>query len=372
MGKAKLDERDWLYVLTMISGLGRKKIRELFEIAGSFQFAIDNWGELAHELRLTSMLIQQVEKQTNEGSAIALLEKRESERTRFLCPFDEGYPASLRNIPDPPLTLFYRGDHTLLENLSIGVVGSRKPTSYGRASCTFFVRELVQAGLVIVSGVAYGIDAEAHQATLKAGGKTIGVLGCGMNYVYPSRHRELYREIESFGLLLSEYPPHIPPIAGLFPERNRIISGLAIGVLVVEAAEKSGSLITADCALEQGKEVFAIPGPIFSLMSTGPHNLIKQGAKLVTSSRDILEEINQHLPVTKQMQPVVNSNESNVVPLSNEEKAIVEAVTYDGIHMDELMSSLDKDQRRMLHQVVIRLEAKGAIVALPGGYFARR
>ncbi|TKI54947.1 DNA-protecting protein DprA [Brevibacillus antibioticus] len=372
MEKAKLDERDWLYVLTMISGLGRKKIREMLEMTGSFQVAIENWHEVARELRLTSLITAQVDKQSNDASALALLEKREEEGTRFLCPFDDAYPVSLRNIPDSPWTLFYRGDLTLLGKMSIGVVGSRKPTPYGRASCSYFVREMVQAGLVIVSGVAYGIDAEAHQATLKADGKTIGVLGCGMNHVYPSRHRELYREIESFGLLLSEYPPHIPPVSGLFPERNRIISGLSIGVLVVEAAEKSGSLITADCALEQGKEVFAIPGPIFSLMSAGPHNLIKQGAKLVTCSNDIWEEIKHLLPKTKQIQLVEKRNATDVISLSNEEKAIVQAVTYEGIHLDELMSSLEKDQRRMLHQLVIRLEAKGAIVALPGGYFARR
>lgn len=369
MGKAKLEERDWLYIFSMISGLGRKRIREMYEWAGSFQAAVDYLVELAHELRFPSVLVQLMEKQTNEASAIMLLQARETKRINFLCLLDDAFPDSLRNIPDPPPILFYRGDSSLLNEASIGVVGSRKPTPYGRASCTHFVRDLVQAGLVIVSGVAYGIDAEAHQATLKAGGKTIGVLGCGFDHVYPSRHRELYREIESFGLLLSEYPPYTPPVAGLFPERNRIISGLALGVLVVEAAEKSGSLITADCALEQGKEVFAIPGPIFSLMSKGPHNLIKQGAKLVTSSKDILEEINQHLP---NAQCVEKSGAGDQITLSNEEKAIVEAVTYEGIHLDELMNSLDKNQRRILYQLVLQLEAKGAIVALPGGYFARR
>ncbi|MCK9910703.1 DNA-processing protein DprA, partial [Microbacteriaceae bacterium K1510] len=204
----------------------------------------------------------------------------------------------LLEIPDPPLLLYYRGDLKWLRQPMLGVVGSRKPTPYGKAACAHLTAELSEAGFVIVSGAAYGIDAEAHRSALRSKNGTVGVLGCGLAHVYPPLHRTLYQEIASCGLLLSEYPPDTPPHPGLFPERNRIISGLSLGVLLVEAAERSGSLITADCALEQGREIFAVPGTIFSPLSLGPHNLIKQGAKLVTGSEDILEEFRYRLLVS--------------------------------------------------------------------------
>ncbi|MGN7470245.1 DNA-processing protein DprA [Brevibacillus sp. SAFN-007a] len=371
MGKPSIRERDWLYVLTMTPGLGRQKIRKLHEMAGTFQRAVDHWRWIGEELGFSDTLMQQLDRQTNADAVTRLLEKREASRAHFLCILDEDYPDLLRHIPDQPLTLFCRGDRKLLNAPAIGVVGSRKPTPYGRASCAYLVKELAQAGLAIVSGLAYGIDGEAHQAALSAGGKTIAVLGCGLNHVYPPRHRGLYEKIESFGLLLSEYPPDTPPIPGLFPERNRIISGLSLGVVVVEAAEKSGSLITADCALEQGRDVFAIPGPIFSAMSAGPHNLLKQGAKLVTSIHDILEEWPLTVTSGGESHPANGKNGRNSA-LTAEESAIVEAITYEGVHVDELVQRLEPDRRKNVHQLLIRLEAKGILAALPGGYFARR
>lgn len=371
MRKPKISERDWLFILTMISGLGRKKIRQIHELAGSLQNAVDEWRLVGEELRLSIELIQQVDAQTNPAVVERMIGEREAKKVGFLCVWDEAYPASLRHIPDQPLTLFYRGDSKLLEVPSIGVVGSRKPTPYGRASSAFLVKELVRAGLAVVSGLAHGIDGEAHQAALAAGGKTIAVLGCGLDHVYPPRHQALYQKIESFGLLLSEYPPHTPPFPGLFPERNRMISGLSLGVLVVEAAEKSGSLITADCALEQGRDVFAVPGPIFSSLSAGPHNLIKQGAKLVTSASDILEELPIVLPPDVPS-GTADAKKSHDSELSPEEKAIVESITYDGVHVDEIVQQLEPDRRKSIHQLMLRLEAKGVLTALPGGYFARR
>lgn len=371
MGKPQISERDWLYVLAMTPGLGRRTIRKISETAGSFQNAVDHWPLIGEELGLSVELVQQVDMQTNAAAVMHLLAKREASRTRFLCIFDEDYPSLLRHIPDQPLTLFCRGDRKLLAEAAIGVVGSRKPTPYGRASCAYLVKELVQAGLAIVSGLAYGIDGEAHQTALAAGGKTIAVLGCGLNHVYPPRHQMLYEKIESFGLLLSEYPPDTPPVPGLFPERNRIISGLSLGVVVVEAAEKSGSLITADCALEQGRDVFAVPGPIFSLMSAGPHNLLKQGAKLVTRPCDILEELPRAYASGAESASVAGKGSSSMT-LTAEESVIVEAITYEGVHVDELVQQLEPDRRKNVHQLLVRLEAKGVLAALPGGYFARR
>ncbi|MGG1661431.1 DNA-processing protein DprA [Brevibacillus sp. NRS-1366] len=365
----QVTERDWLYVLALIPGLGRVRLRAIYEATGSFGTTVDNWDHVADQLKLTAPLRKAVKRQTRIESVYQLLQERTSKGVDYMCCFDDDYPVLLRHIPDPPLTLFYRGDIHLLQQPAVGVVGSRRPTPYGKASCAYLVKELVQAGLVIISGLAHGIDGEAHQTALAAGGKTVGVLGCGIDQIYPASHRLLYQKIASLGLLISEHPPGTPPVPGLFPERNRIISGLSLGVLVVEAAEKSGSLITADCALEQGREVFAIPGPIFSSVSAGPHNLIKQGAKLVTRSSDVLDELGVSLARKSNDNQTTTASASALEP---DEKAIVSVISHEGTHADDLVGLLEPDMRRNLHQVLIRLEAKGAIVALPGGYFAKR
>ncbi|WP_312115227.1 DNA-processing protein DprA [Brevibacillus reuszeri] len=364
-----VSERDWLYLLASIPGLGRVKLRMIYERTGSFTAAVKKWDTISCELGLPAVITKAIFDLQKEGAAYIILHERIAKGIQYVCFLDDDFPEQLRHIPDPPLLLFYRGDLQLLHKPAIGVVGSRKPTPYGRASCAHLVKELVQAGLVIISGVAYGIDGEAHETTIKNNGKTVGVLGCGIDQVYPPRHRALYEKIAALGLLISEYPPGTPPVPGLFPERNRIISGLSHGTLVIEAAEKSGSLITADCALEQGKDVFAIPGPIFSSLSAGPHNLIKQGAKLVTRSADILEELG-HFFHTK---PELGSSRSvNENFLNKEELTIIEVVTHEGIHVDDLVCQLEPDLRKSLHQILFRLEAKGVLVSLAGGYFAKR
>lgn len=369
MAIERVDERDWLFVLTMIPGLGRKRIREIYETFGSFAWAVEEWEEVSKQFKLPPAVLLEAQKQLRQQSIFQQIKKREMEGVNYLCFLDDNFPQQLRHIPDPPLSLFYQGDIDLLHLPAIGVVGSRKPTPYGRACCAHLVKELAAAGLVIVSGMAYGIDGEAHQAALKAGGKTIGVLGCGIDQVYPERHRALYKKVESQGLLLSEHPPGTPPVPGLFPERNRIISGLSLGVLVIEAAEKSGSLITADCALEQGRDVFAVPGTIFSSVSAGPHNLIKQGAKLVTTSEDVLEEWDHLIPREEKSGCVKSAGH---LSLDDDELAVWTAITHEGIHADQLRDQLGPNGNRSLHQTLIRLEAKGVIASLPGGYFARR
>ncbi|MFD2371283.1 DNA-processing protein DprA [Brevibacillus sp. GCM10020057] len=364
-----MQERDWLYVLSLVPGLGRKRIRSLYERYGSFADAVKDWPSLERAWKLPAKVSEQICQHIKEEKARILVEQREKNSCQYLCFFDSDYPDQLRHIPDFPLVLFCKGDTALLHQPSIGVVGSRKPTPYGRACCAHLVKELAQHGLVIVSGLAQGIDGEAHQSALQAGGKTVGVLGCGIDQVYPAGHRALYRKIESLGLLVSEYPPGTPPLPGLFPERNRIISGLCLGIVVVEGAEKSGSLVTADCALEQGRDVFAVPGSIFSSVSAGPHNLIKQGAKLVTSSADVLEEWSHLLPIREAACTRADVAEET---LDEWERAVLEAVTPEGTHQDELTVRLSPEARPMLHRSLLQLEAKGKIVCLPGGYFAKR
>ncbi len=204
---------------------------------------------------------------------------------------DTDYPILLKEIPDPPIALFVKGNKHLLASLQLAIVGSRNPTSMGKETAFAFANYLADRGLVITSGLATGIDAAAHRGTLETSGKTIAVCGSGLNSIYPTRHRELAAQIASSGALISEFPLHASAQPHHFPKRNRIISGLSLGVLVVEAAQRSGSLITARLAAEQGREVFAIPGSIHNPLARGCHGLIRQGAKLVETAADVLEEL---------------------------------------------------------------------------------
>lgn len=212
---------------------------------------------------------------------------------------EAAYPRLLGEIPDAPEKLYLKGAFEPAE-ICFAIVGTRKPTSYGQKAAQYFSQALVQAGFTVVSGLALGIDTCAHRAALEAGGRTIAVLGCGINSIYPEENRRLGEAIAKQGAVISEFEPDEPAYPGNFPRRNRIISGLSVGVLVVEAAAKSGALITASFAAEQNREVFALPGPIHSPMSRGPHQLIQEGAKLVTSPEDILEELaSLKLPLKK-------------------------------------------------------------------------
>lgn len=204
---------------------------------------------------------------------------------------DSRYPDRLREIPDPPLVLYALGDVALLKSHCVAMVGSRSATTYGRRAAWLLAENLTTYGVTVVSGMALGIDSEAHHGALKSEGRTIAVLGSGLDVIYPSQNRQLYDQLRSKGLLLSEYPLGTKPDGFRFPARNRIIAGLSEGVVVVEAARKSGSLITAQMALDFGREIFAVPGQIDSLKSEGAHWLLREGAKLVASGRDIVEEL---------------------------------------------------------------------------------
>jgi len=208
-----------------------------------------------------------------------------------ICLEDRNYPALLRQISTPPPVLYIRGRKGLLESCCVAIVGSRAATSYGHRIASALAHDLAGRGVVVVSGLALGIDACAHAGALAASGATIGVLGCGLDVVYPRENRCLYEQIRDRGLLVTEYPLGTRPEGFRFPARNRIIAGMSHGVVVVEAAKKSGSLITAEFALEEGREVFAVPGQVDSFKSAGTHWLLQQGAKLVLSAGDILEEL---------------------------------------------------------------------------------
>ena len=219
------------------------------------------------------------------------IKKAEKEDIKIITFRDTSYPKALSLISDPPLVLYVKGEVKETDRLSVGIVGSRMASDYGKRVTREFVSELGKAGFTIVSGLAKGIDAEAHRTALKVGVRTLAVLGCGIDVVYPEENRKLFSEIPSSGAIISEFPFGTPPSKENFPQRNRIIAGLSLGIVVIEAAERSGALITARLAIEEGREVFAVPGPITSPLSCGTNKLIKDGAKLTDSSSEIIEEL---------------------------------------------------------------------------------
>lgn len=271
---------------------------------------------------------------------------------------DAAYPPTLLEIPDPPGLLYVRGDPALLNKPALAIVGSRNATPQGRQTAERLAGKLAAGGLVIASGLALGIDAAAHRGALAAGGETVAVIGTGIDRVYPARNRELALQIAERGCIVSEFPLGTPALAANFPRRNRIISGLSCGVLVVEAAPQSGSLITARLAGEQGREVFAIPGSIHSPLARGCHQLIRQGAKLVETAQDILEELGDLPEVIEQ---------PAAVPADH---ALLAILGHDPCPLDELAERSGWPTDRLLGEL-LALELDGRIAALPGNRYQR-
>lgn len=271
------------------------------------------------------------------------------------------YPQRLRQIYDPPPLLYFRGELTEGDGLALAIVGSRLATVYGRLVAERLAFQLAKRGITIVSGMARGIDSAAHRGALQAGGRTIAVLGCGVDVVYPPENRELMNQIADHGAVLSEFPLGTSPEPGNFPQRNRLISGLSLGVIVVEAGQKSGALITAQSALEQGREVFAIPGNINARASKGANQLIKEGAKLVAGVDDILEELG-----------MVGEALANEPPpqLEGEEAIIFALLSSEPLHVDRIIRQTKYPSSRVL-STLLSLELKGLVRQLSGKQFVR-
>lgn len=271
---------------------------------------------------------------------------------------DPDYPQALLNISDPPLLLYVKGRLELLNHSALAVVGSRNATPQGLSNAEAFAQAASAAGLCIISGMAHGIDAAAHRGGLREYGSSIGVVGTGLDKVYPAANRQLAHQLAQEGALISEFSLGTPPLAANFPRRNRIISGLSLGCLVVEASLQSGSLITARMALEQGRDVFAIPGSIHAPQTKGCHHLIKQGAKLVECAQDVLEELG-HFPATTPLQ-------SSVL----EEHPLLMHLGFDPVDMDSL-SQRSGLTIGALSAILLQLELDGDIATLPGGLYQR-
>ncbi len=293
-------------------------------------------------------------------------------RPSVLTYLDEAYPPRLRAIPDPPPFLYVSGWVTDSDHQAVAIVGARNATQAGRLLTEQLSRELASMGFTIVSGLARGVDAAAHRGALAAGGRTLAVLGCGLDRTYPAEHRALRRQIEDHGAIVSELPLGAYPHAYHFPRRNRIISGMALGVLVTEAAARSGSLITARLAAEQGREVFAVPGPVRLEQSRGPHGLIKQGAKLVETVQDIVEELLPQLDRATQerltQQPPSPSPARP--PLKEEEVVVYKLLSDQPTPIDELIIKSGLPAGAVT-SVLLSMELKGLARRLPGSCSVR-
>jgi DNA processing protein len=287
---------------------------------------------------------------------------------------DRAYPALLRQIPDPPVVIYAHGDISLLDSLQLAIVGSRNPTPAGQQTAEDFARHLSLAGLVITSGLATGIDAAGHEGALSADRPTIAVMGTGLDRVYPARHRDLAHRIAARGVLVSEFPLGTEPRPGNFPRRNRIISGLSLGTLVVEAAIRSGSLISARCATEQGREVFAIPGSIHNPLARGCHALIRQGAKLVETAQDILDELGPLAGAWATADPLETAGDDATAAGAwspdAEYSQLLDYIGYDPTSIDSLVSRSGLTPAEV-SSMLLQLELGGYVAPSPGGLYNR-
>ncbi len=289
---------------------------------------------------------------------------------------DSSYPERLAQIPDPPPLLYIEGCPDILDTgPMLALVGTRRPTRSGERTAQAFARDLAKAGFIIVSGLAQGIDAASHRGALEASGKTVAVQGCGPDRTYPPEHSELARKIAEAGALVTEFPTGTPPRGSHFPRRNRIVSGLALGVLVVEAGNRSGALITAHYAGQQGREVWAVPGSIYSSLSRGPHRLIREGAKLVENLIDIIEELPQMTlkgaGSYDASEPLSHGEPTPFLSgLTEDQEEVARCVDPDPTALEQVVarSGLTPDR---VSAILLELEIRGVIVAEPGGFFTR-
>jgi DNA processing protein len=378
----KEEELHWL-ALRLIPGLGTRKANQLLERLRTPQAIFRASRSELEASGLSGSVAQTIASGCTFDDAVDQQQKMLETGASLVAFSDPAYPQRLKEIFDPPIALFARGSRVgLLQSIPLGIVGTRRPTPYGTAATERLSADLAQAGLTIVSGMARGIDTSAHRAALDIGGDTVAVLGCGVDLVYPAENRKLSAEIAEKGLIVSEFPMGSPAYPQNFPIRNRIISGMSVGVLVVEGAQYSGSAITAKMALEQQREVFAVPGSIMSKMSWGPNLLIKQGAKLVQEWNDVLVElptdIRRALIGKAQARLGVMSLETNgeVAPLPPE-LGIASRVVFNRLkpdlptHVDELIETSGTLTSSEVIAALFELELLGLARQLPGRNFVK-
>lgn len=359
------DVESWLRLIRL-PGVGPRATEKLLHNFGSAKAALaassGDWRKAGLNERQITAKAEGIEPDISPD-----LRWLEKDNHYLLSITDSHYPQLLKDIADPPPVLYVIGDIELLHKPQLAMVGSRNASRSGAKTAQSFSNHLASAGLCITSGLAMGIDSAAHRGALEADGMTIAVTGTGLDGIYPARNKQLAAEIASNGTLISEFPIGTRPLAENFPRRNRIISGLSLGTLVVEAAVKSGSLITARVANEQGREVFAIPGSIHNPMARGCHQLIRQGAKLVETADDILEELG---PLLKLEKTPITSELTDAENLDEDHKRVLQAIDYDPTPVDMIIKRSELSAQEV-SSILLILELNGDISSEAGGYYIR-
>ena len=358
-------ECDYWLGFSVFSGIGPIKFKKLLAQFGS---AKDAWHAPGSHLAklIGEKLAVKFDESRNKFSIEGYVDKLKKNSVSFITLTENNYPELLKKIKNPPFVLYVKGDPSSLRSSgpSVAVVGTRRATQYGREVTKILTEELVAAGFTVVSGLAIGVDAISHKTAIENSGKTIAVLGCGVDCCYPLANQSIYNSIVyGNGCVVSEYPLGLRPTKGSFPARNRIIAGLSMGVLVTEGAEDSGSLITADYAIKFGRKVFAVPGPITSSMSKGPYKLIQKGAKLVTKAEDILREFKIQNSKVKSA-----SQKLKVNGATKEEQEILNLLQNEPLHFDEIVRKTGL-QSSIVGSMLSVMEMKGMVKSLEGGMF---
>lgn len=358
-----MTEKMYWYWFTSLLGLTRQKQGKLIHMTKSAKEFYVLKPEVA-ENYLNKKQMEQFLKTRDLDKIQRSYERLEKEGIQYILNSEPSYPKKLLSISDFPYGIFRKGEEKA-SSLSIAIVGSRKPSMYGIEMAEYFAEYLSSRGITVVSGLALGVDSRAHLGAVRGKGNTIGVLGCGINKIYPYSNQRLYQEVLNHGCIYSEYGLDVDPLAYHFPQRNRIISGLCDGVLVIEAKKKSGSLITVDCALDQNKDVFAIPGNINNPLSQGCNHLIAQGAKLIEGPEDILSEYPNYK---------INRQDVSQFPkigLDREEEMVYDTLSFVPRHMNEIFSKVNLSIPE-LYEVLFYLEKKGYITQTSRNYYIKK
>lgn len=350
--------------LTQIQGLGCSKIFQLLTEFGTPDHIFNASTQQLQKV-VSSKVAIEISKGIQAEVVKPVLNWLQKEDTHIVTIADAEYPQRLLQTTNPPVLLYCIGDLQWLNYPTIAMVGSRNATPQGEKNADYFAQEMCRQGLCVASGMALGIDAASHRGAIKSTGATIAVVGTGLDIVYPAKHRDLAHQIAKRGLIISEFPLGTPSKAQNFPRRNRIISGLSLGCLVVEANVNSGSLITARLATEQGREVFAIPGSIHSPVSKGCHQLIKQGGKLVESAEDVLEELKHIIPTHSPFGPSTQTGRNTL-----ETNTLLDLMGFEAIDFESLLAT-SALTTEALSSMLMLLELEGKITALAGGKYQR-
>lgn len=355
-----------LWLSSMAGHVGSRKLNAVLDIYGNARDVF-----FAKDLERTAQLSAQAAKVFKRSNSLQyieeLLENMESRGIAYFSREHERFPALLKEISDPPMGIFCMGTLPSDNTHKVAVIGSRKCSEYGLLAARLLAKPLAQAGIVIVSGMARGVDSMAHRGALQGGGKTIAVLGCGVDICYPAENKSLRDEILNSGCIVSEYSPGTSPTPSYFPARNRIISGLSRGVIVAEAGKKSGTLITVDQAMEQGREVFAVPGNISSKLSEGTNQLIRDGAIPVSDYTDILYTLG--ISTDNDSDSAPSQKNSNVI-IATDEKQVYDSLNFEPVSIDMLMEITNLDLGRV-HFICAQLEIKGLARKLPGSRYVK-